>query len=210
MSDNNADKLAPLHEILKDPLRQKILLKLSEHDGLNFEDLMKELKIDDQQEAHSQLKILGDLITKAEDDYLLSEQGVSKSPSGQYRLTEKGHDAVDEMIVFPEIESDNYRQKFFGKSGLAHRKLAYIIGGAFGGFLFSLIVAQVCVESLLSTWLQEPWPSMPNSGPQSAYSNVNWFFFILMIFVAPISGALLGYGIGKLRKFKRPIPEWNE
>jgi hypothetical protein len=44
---------------------------------------MKELKIDDQQEVHSQLKILGDLVTKAEDDeYLLSEQGVSKSPSG--------------------------------------------------------------------------------------------------------------------------------
>jgi hypothetical protein len=83
MSDNNADKLAPLHEILKDPLRQKILLKLGEQNGLSFEDLMKELKIDDQQEVHSQLKILGDLVTKAEDDeYLLSEQGVSKSPSG--------------------------------------------------------------------------------------------------------------------------------
>ena len=64
-------------------MRQKILLKLGERDGFSFEDLMKELKIDDQQEVHSQLKILGDLVTKAEDDeYLLSEQGVSKSPSG--------------------------------------------------------------------------------------------------------------------------------
>jgi len=38
-------------------LRQKILLKLGEHDSSSFDDLMKELKIDDQQELHSQLKI---------------------------------------------------------------------------------------------------------------------------------------------------------
>ena len=75
MSD---DKLCSnLHELLKDPLRQKILLKLGEHDGLSFDELLKELKIDDQEELHSQLKILGDLVAKTEDDeYLLSEQGV--------------------------------------------------------------------------------------------------------------------------------------
>jgi hypothetical protein len=31
------DKLAELHEFLKDPLRQKILLKLGEHDGLSLD-----------------------------------------------------------------------------------------------------------------------------------------------------------------------------
>ena len=85
------DKLAELHEFLKNPIRQKILLKLGEHDRLSFEDLMNELKMDNPQELHSQLEILSDLVTKAEDDeYLLSEQGVSKRPGGQYALTERG------------------------------------------------------------------------------------------------------------------------
>lgn len=92
MSD---DRLAELHELLKNPIRQKILLKLGEYDRLSFEDLMKELKMDNPQELHSQLEILSDLVTKTEDDeYLLNEQGVSKRPGGQYVLTEKGHNAV--------------------------------------------------------------------------------------------------------------------
>ena len=120
MSDDN---LAELHEFLKDPIRQKILLKLGEYDRLSFEDLKKELKIDNPQELHSQLEILGDLVTKAEDDeYLLSEQGVSKRPGGKYALIEKGHDAVDELIFFPEIKADNYKEKIDQKF---HSKRAY-------------------------------------------------------------------------------------
>jgi hypothetical protein len=108
MSD---DRLAELHELLKNPIRQKILLKLGEYDRLSFEDLMKELKMDNPQELHSQLEILSDLVTKAEDDdYLLNEQGFSKRPGGQYVLTEKGHNAVDELIFFPEIKFDNYKK----------------------------------------------------------------------------------------------------
>ena len=52
--------------------------------------------------------------------YLVNK--VSKKSGGQYRLTEKGHDAVDEMIAFPEIESENYKaevnKNFLGKTRL--------------------------------------------------------------------------------------------
>ncbi len=53
MSDT--DKLAQWHEILKDPTRQKILLKLGEHDKLSFDELVKELKIDDQEELYERI-----------------------------------------------------------------------------------------------------------------------------------------------------------
>jgi len=62
-----------------------------------------------------------------DEEYSLTEQGVSKTPAGQYMLTEKGHDAVDEMIAFPEIEAENYKQlinkKFFSKRALTRHKL---------------------------------------------------------------------------------------
>jgi hypothetical protein len=114
---SKADKLARWHEFLKDPLRQKILLKLGEHDKLSFDELMEELKIDDQEELYDELQVLGDLVTKAKDeDYSLPKEGVLKIVSDQYMLTEEGHDAVDKMIAYPEIESDNYN-KMFDKDG---------------------------------------------------------------------------------------------
>jgi DNA-binding HxlR family transcriptional regulator len=104
--------LAKLHDLLQDPVRQKILLKLSRHERLSFEDLKGELKTVGAEELKSQLKILADLITQSQDDeFLLTETGVSKRPIGQYALTEKGHNAVDEMLAFPEITAENYREK---------------------------------------------------------------------------------------------------
>lgn len=110
---SEADRLARLHELLKDPVRQKLLLKLGEHDKLSIDELMKELKIDDQWELYDQLQVLGDLVTKVKDDqYLLPKKGVSQAFGEQYMLTEKGHDTLDEMIAYPEIESDNYNELF--------------------------------------------------------------------------------------------------
>ncbi len=108
---SEADRLARWHEFLKDPLRQKILLKLGEHDKLSFDELMKELKIDDQEELYDELQVLGDLVAKVKDDeYSLPKEGDLKTLSDQYMLTEEGHDLVDEMVAFPEIESDNYNE----------------------------------------------------------------------------------------------------
>jgi hypothetical protein len=199
----SSDKLSPLHELLKDPLRSEILLKLGRHDSLSLEELLKELKIDDQQELNNQLKILGDLVSKKEDDeYSLNEQGVSKKPSGQYILIEKGHDAVDELIAFPEIKSENYKEeankKFFGQGAVTRRKLVYIFIGAAAGYnLFFLAGA---VISIISVQL----------GGSSLISFQNgWPLFGDLSLMAIMPGALIGYLIGHKKKFKRPEPEWD-
>jgi predicted transcriptional regulator len=132
-------KLSELHELVKDPLRQKILMKLGEHNGLTINELIRELKVDDQQVVLSQLEVLGDLISKTAEDeeYSLTEQGVTKKRGGQYRLSEKGKDAVSQMIIYPEIETDYYKQKidqkFHSPQALRRRKIIYTLIGASGG-----------------------------------------------------------------------------
>jgi len=122
---SNADRLARLHEFLKDSVRQEILLKLGEHDKLSFDELMKELKIDDQKELYDELKNLDSLVTKVKDDeYSLPKKGVSEMLGEQYMLTEEGHDALDEMIAYPELESDNYRNGFDNKTNVGHNQQA--------------------------------------------------------------------------------------
>jgi hypothetical protein len=75
----SADRLARLNEILKEPLRQRILLQLGQHDRLTFDSLMKNLKIEDPQELSNQLTILWDLVAKVKDDeHFSTEQGVSE------------------------------------------------------------------------------------------------------------------------------------
>jgi hypothetical protein len=201
MSD---DKLAELHEFLKNPIRQKILLKLGEYDRLSFEDLIKELKIDNPQELNSQLEILGDLVTKAEDDeYLLSEHGVSKRPGGQYELTEKGHDAVDELIFFPEIKADNYKEKidkkFHSKRAYRRNKLVFILVGAGGGYAISFFGA--AFFTIMSRVVFH--------GP-TFFLGDGWPFLLTVFVIAPLLGGFVGYWIGEEKKFKRPEPEWNE
>jgi hypothetical protein len=99
-----ADRLARWHEILKDPIRQKILLKLGQYDKLSFDELMKDLKIDDQMRLYNELQILHDLVTKAKDEnYQFQQEFGSEDISERYMLTEEGHDVVDWMIAFPVL-----------------------------------------------------------------------------------------------------------
>jgi hypothetical protein len=107
----NADKLAELNEILKQPLRQKILLQLGQHDSLTFEELLKNLKIQDLQELSNQIEILGDLIGKTNSETSPIKPEQSENLSEEYALTEKGHDALDAMIAYPELKSMDYPQK---------------------------------------------------------------------------------------------------
>ena len=202
MSD---DKLAELHELLKDPLRQKILLKLGEHDGLTFNELTRELKADDHQAVLSQLGVLGDLISKTAEDeeYSLTEQGVTKKKGGQYRLTEKGKDAVSEMIVYPEIESDNYKQKidqkFHSPQALRRRKIIYTLIGAGGGAsAFFFLCAIFTIFSRLA--FNSPGFFIGDGLP----------FAVMLLVFAPAVGAVAGYLGGQRKNFKRPEPEWNE
>ena len=104
MSD---DKLSQLHKVLKEPLRQKILLQLGNHKRLTFNDLIKNLRVYNTEEISQQLSILLDLTV--EEEHLVSK-------ANEFELTEKGHYVLDEMIAFPELESDNYREKFLGET----------------------------------------------------------------------------------------------
>jgi hypothetical protein len=101
----NADRLAELHEVLKEPLRQKILLQLGQHDVLSFETLAKNLRIEDPQELNDQIKILSNLL---EEKYLPDPKG---SDVAVYALTEEGHEVLDAMIMFPELTSKDYLVK---------------------------------------------------------------------------------------------------
>jgi hypothetical protein len=105
MSD---DKLSQLHQVLKEPLRQKILLQLGNHKRLTLNDLIKNLRAYNIEEISQQLDILLELTVEGE--HLVSNQ------ANDYELTEKGHFVLDEMIAFPELESDNYREKFLGET----------------------------------------------------------------------------------------------
>jgi len=141
------------------------------------------------------LKILGDLVAETEDDYLLSEEGVSKKLGGQYRLNEKGQDAVDEMIAFPEIEAENYKEevnkKFFGRSAVQRHKLFYVPIGALAGYSFTFLGSVLISPSLMS--FKNGWPVLGD-----------------LSLVATVPGGLIGYFIVEKKKFKRPQPEWNE
>lgn len=76
-----------LSDVLKHPIRRKILLTLYEK-KLSYVDLMKIVEIKNTGRFNYHLKILGDLIEKDND--------------GRYCLTEKGRMAVQLLQKFPE------------------------------------------------------------------------------------------------------------
>lgn len=129
MSD---DSLAQMHEALREPLRQKILLKLGEHASLGLDDLVKGLNYEDSKELSYQLGILERL--SVEGEHLLSMQ-----PDGKYSLTAKGHYVLEDMIIYPELESESYREDF-GKTARSNRRGHFIFIGAIVGFLFWLMI----------------------------------------------------------------------
>ena len=99
-----ADRLARWREFLKDPIRQKILLNLGQQDELSFDELIKDLKIDDQMQLYNELQILRDLVTKVKPENHQFQQEVgSEDISERYVLTDEGHDVVDWMIAFPVL-----------------------------------------------------------------------------------------------------------
>ena len=107
-----ADRLARWREFLKDPVRQKILLKLGQHDKLSFDELMKDLKIDDQMKLYNELQILRDIVTKAEaENYQFQQEVGSEDISDKYMLTEEGHDVVDWMIAFPVLADGKLKHR---------------------------------------------------------------------------------------------------
>jgi DNA-binding HxlR family transcriptional regulator len=103
----SSDRLHELHEVAKDPLRQKILLKLGQHNRQDFDDLTNSLKITDPSELSKQLGILQELTVEGE--HIVNKQ------ENAYALTEKGHVVLNKIITFPELASNNYREKLTGE-----------------------------------------------------------------------------------------------
>jgi hypothetical protein len=83
--------LEPLHKILKDETRRRIVLLLNGKGSLSYTDLMETLKIGSTGTLNYHLKVLGDLLEKNLD--------------GQYALTEKGRLAARFLAEFPEQDS---------------------------------------------------------------------------------------------------------
>ena len=179
----NDEKLARLHEILKEPLRQKILLQLGEHGHLTFDDLITNLKIDNTQELTYQLNTLEKLTI--DEEHLISKQA-----DLQYSLTEKGHYVLDEMIAFPELESDGYKQKI-RKSGLDLGKAIYIIVGAtLLGFVFWAIIMLVSNASGFRWGMSDLTAD---------------YFAAITLIICWIVGGFIGYFIGKKMNYKFPM-----
>ena len=119
------------------------------------------------------------------------------------RLLRGGHAAVDELIFFPEIKADNYKEKidkkFHSKRAYQRNKLVYVLVGAGGGYAISFfggafftIMSRVVFHGP-TFFLDDGWP------------------FLLTVFViAPFLGGFVGYWMGEGKQFKRSEPEWNE
>ena len=79
--------LGPLHKILKDGTRRRILLLLRQKQSLTYVEILNSLEISHTGRLNYHLKILGDLVQKDED-------------SGKYSLTEKGAVSVELLDKF--------------------------------------------------------------------------------------------------------------
>lgn len=177
------DRLAQLHNILREPLRQKILLQLGEHDELSFDDLKKNLKIDDYQELNEQLSVLEKLTV--EDEHLLSKQ-----TNLQYKLTEKGHCLLDEMIAFPELEADGYKEKIMKGRLKLGKEIYIIVGASVLGFVFWAIIMLV----------------LDASGFRGGLPDLTFDFFALTsLIICWLVGGFIGYLIGKKMNYKFPM-----
>ena len=80
-----------LIEVLKNPIRRKIVLFLSSKESVSYVDLMNAVEIKNTGKFNYHLKVLGDLIEKDED--------------GKYGLSEKGLSAVQFLQKFDNAES---------------------------------------------------------------------------------------------------------
>ena len=67
-----SDRLSELYSVLKEPLRQKILLKLGQSDNFDFDSLMKSLKLTEPSNLDNQLSVL--LATKVEGEHLVAKK----------------------------------------------------------------------------------------------------------------------------------------
>ncbi|MCW4011223.1 MAG: helix-turn-helix domain-containing protein [Candidatus Bathyarchaeota archaeon] len=114
------------NDVLKHPIRRKIILALSEEKGLAYGELMNTAEVSNTEKFNYHLKILGDLI--------------KKDKNGKYNLTEKGQLAADFLQKFPEKKNTQM------PLGMADAALIGLAGAALTllnpVFLFSAFLSQ--------------------------------------------------------------------
>ena len=144
-----ANRLTRWHNLVNDPVRRMILLKLGQYDRLSLNELEKTLRKIDRQQLYDQLKILNGLVTKtkANDQIPIEDKGFQDF-SDKYMLTEGGHDAVDWLIVFPEPKYDNYQEKLEYKDGQPKMETSNV-----KYWIISAIIIIVSLFSLYLLWL---------------------------------------------------------
>jgi DNA-binding transcriptional ArsR family regulator len=92
-----SSEIVPLHKILKDETRRKIVNLLHEKGSLSYTELMNNLGIDSTGKINYHLRILNDLVVKRED--------------GNYALSEKGMLASRLLTDFPEANRQQLGMK---------------------------------------------------------------------------------------------------
>jgi len=156
-----SDRLSEIHEVIKEPLRQKILLKLGQRNSQDFDELSKSLKITNSSELSNQLNILQEM--KVEGEYLVAKQ------KNAYTLTEKGHEVLAKIIIFPKLASDSYREELTGES--SNPKLPKPKPKWFTPYWFALFVSTIILGSII----------LPIFGNQSLDRAIPYTVIALMI-----------------------------
>jgi len=125
-----------LQNVLKHPIRQRIVLFLLEKKELAYMDLMNLVEITNTGKLNYHLKILGDLIEKNED--------------GKYHLTEKGQLASEFLLRFPKkIEPRSLHVADAVLMGFAGFLLTLVNPGFWGFVLWGLLGVIVPITGLV-------------------------------------------------------------
>jgi hypothetical protein len=115
-----------LSEVLKNPIRRKIVLFLSGKESVSYVDLMKAVEITNTGKFNYHLKVLGDLIEKDE--------------NGKYGLSEKGQLAVQFLQKFGKAKNEEtlFETRAFSLfAGFMWLVLVYpFLGLLFGWYLY--------------------------------------------------------------------------
>lgn len=127
---------ASLHNVLKHPIRQRIVLFLLEKKELAYMDLMNLVEITNTGKLNYHLKILGDLIEKNE--------------NGKYHLTEKGQLTSQFLLRFPKkIEPASLHAADAVLMGFAGFLLTLVNPGFWGFVLWGLLGVIVPITGLV-------------------------------------------------------------
>jgi DNA-binding HxlR family transcriptional regulator len=221
------------YTIFEDELRQKILVLINQSGSLSYSDLMEKLDIVSERLLNYHLKVLGDLISKNEEE--------------QYALTERGLLALNFLKECPiqETRKIKERKHFWLLIGIAtvilffYNFVWYFRDGDFTDFILRAVVLSILIFALAyCMYLINPLLSGAKTKIPGVYITlgglggfvIGYFGLALMsglsivtggpsllqvvapdsvhllgyLSITTIIGCFVGYGIGKKLNFRLP------